>query len=645
MYIARGNQKAGLADVKYDYEYTKLDDGTELDLRPGSELHERIVRYVMDRATDSYSVMSARHPSWNLIDRTLTAYVPLDEKERMLKSQDIRIPTSIVIPYSYATLETLLTYLVTAFLDMPIFRYEGVTDDDKIGAIMLEKVVELQTINFKVALSLHTQFRDSLAYGFGITAPIWTEYWGYETRFIGGEKVRTQKLLFEGTKLENIDVYSYLPDPSVPIHEIQRGEFVGWVSKTTLMDLMEQEATNNDIFNVKYLKHIDGRSSLFGDDKSDRGIKSNITSRHLLGSSISPVDVVWMYAKIIPSDPEWKLGDSEYPEKWVFGVAADSVVICARPIALDHNLFPISVCALDYDGYSISPVSRMELIYGMQNVLDFLFKSHVDNVRRAVNDMFVFDPYLIDVRAFESNEGGRLLPLRRAAWGKGVKDAIMQLAVSDVTRNHISVDAPHLIELIQRTSAAVDSLMGIMRVSGERRTATEARDARMSALSRLAKTARIASIMTIQDLGYMYASHTQQLMTKEVYVRTMGRYEQDLVKEYGEVSGMKVRPEDLHVNYDVAIHDGTVEIGERADSWISLFQILASKPDLAANFDMVRIFKHLARLLGAKNVNEFMAKKPVGVETKPTEEVLKEAEKGNLVPLETEIPEMEEEYA
>lgn len=635
MQIITGSKNKSIPPgVKYDYDYPTLSDGTQLDLSPGSRLHDKILSFVLDRARDSYSIMSARHSSWNLIDRTLTAYIPLDEQERILKSQDIRTPVSIVIPYSYATLETLLTYLVTAFLDIPIFRYEGVTDDDKIGAIMLEKVVELQTVNFKAALALHTQFRDSLAYGFGVTAPIWTEYWGFQTKIEDGVRTRISKMLFEGTRLENIDVYHYLPDPSVPIHEVQRGEFVGWVAQTTLMDLMEQESTSDDLFNVRYLQHIDGRSSIFGADYSDRGKKTEISGRQSLGSSLNPVDVIWMYAKIIPSDPEWQLGDSVYPEKWMFAVAADSIVICARPIALDHNLFPVSICALDYDGYSIAPVSRMELIYGMQNVLDFLFRSHIDNVRRAVNDMFVFDPYLIDIRAFESNQGGRLIPLRRAAWGKGVKDAIMQLSVSDVTRSHISIDAPHVIELIQRTSAAVDSLMGIMRTSGERRSATEARDARMSALSRLAKTARIASIMTLQDLAYMYASHTQQLMTKEVYVRTMGRYEQDLVATFGDVRGLKVKPEDLHINYDVMIHDGTVEVGERAESWIQLFQILSARPDIAVNFDMTRIFKHIARLLGAKNVNEFMAKTPVKPILAPTEEVLNNAEKGNLVPVE-----------
>jgi len=620
------------------YTYPKTEKGVELDLRPGSELHERIKNAVIRRAQDSYNIMKRKHADWNLTDQTLTAYIPLDEKEKALKKRDPRKPVSIVVPYTYATMETLLTYLVTAFLDLPMFRYEGVTSDDTVGAIMLEKVIELQTIKNKVGLGLHTQFRDGLAYGFGAACPIWGEQWGYKTeRLPGNTKSRTRKRLFEGNRLENIDPYLYLPDITVPIHKVQEGEFVGYIDRTNYMSLLEMEAQNpNDFFNVRYLKGVSGTSSWFGTEQSARDKRQNISTRTLdTHSSSNPVDVVWMYMKIVPSDADWKLGDSEIPEKWLFGIAADQFVIFAKPLGLDHDMFPISIFAPDYDGYSVCPISRLELIYGMQNVLDFLFSSHVTNIRKAINDMLIVDPYLINMEDLKDPEPGKLIRMRRAAWGKGVKDAVAQLQVNDITRTHVSQDAPHVIDLMQRTSGAVDSLMGIMRSSGERRSATEARGSRSSALSRIAKTAKICSMMSMYDLAYMFASHTQQLMSQPTYVSTMGRYQQELMEEYGQTDkGMKVDPTQIDINYDVVIHDGTVDVGERADAWTMIYQVLAGNPSVGAGFDMVRIFKHLARMMGAKNVNEFVQKGGgAKIQMMQTQEVMNGIKQGNLQPI------------
>jgi Fe2+ or Zn2+ uptake regulation protein len=37
----------------------------------------------------------------------------------------------------------------------------------------------------------------------------------------------------------------------------------------------------------------------------------------------------------------------------------------------------------------------------------------------------------------------------------------------------------------------------------------------------------------MHDLGYMFASHVQQFMSEEVYVKTTGRWQEVLEKEYG----------------------------------------------------------------------------------------------------------------
>ena len=621
-----------LRDIKVrDYGY-KYPEG--LDLRPGSELHSKIVSEVSTRARDSYSIMSRRHEDWNKIDETLTTYITLDDEEELIKTQDIRKPVSIVVPFSYAVLDTLLTYMTMVFLVDPIFKYKGITSEDTVGAMMLEKVIQTQCNYSKVALSLHTQFRDSFAYGLGVSTPIWYDEYGYKTVYDTiGNKSREEHIIFEGNRLDNIDPYLYLPDPSAPINDPKKGGYVGWIDRTNYISLLDREAEDENIFNVQYLAGVDGRSCLLtGLGESGRETKFGGSAYGTSWTATStPMDITYMYMKIIPK--EWKLGKEEYPEKWMFAVGADSVVIMAQPLELDHNRYPVSICCPDYDGYSLSPIGRLETLQGLQSILDFLMNSHVKNVRKAINDMLIVDPYLVNMKDFEDPKAGKLIRMRRTAWGRGVKDAVSQLAVNDVTRNHMA-DTAVVIDMMQRASGSVDSLMGIMREGSERRSATESRATTQSALSRLARMAKICSIMTMRDIGYMFASHTQQLMTQEVYASIAGRNQTELEEEYGQSVGMKISPFDINVNYDIDVGDGSIESGEFADNWTMLYQILATNPAVGSGFDMARIFKHIARLSGAKNVNDFVAKGgAVNIRTMQNAQVQAEIQKGNMKPV------------
>jgi hypothetical protein len=94
------------SDKDYGYVYPK-----ELNFKPGSPLHTKIVTKIYQRARESSMEMQKRFKTWKKIDRNLTAYIPLDDAEKLVKERDDRRPVSIVVPYSYATLETLLTYM------------------------------------------------------------------------------------------------------------------------------------------------------------------------------------------------------------------------------------------------------------------------------------------------------------------------------------------------------------------------------------------------------------------------------------------------------------------------------------------------------------------------------------------------------
>jgi len=623
--LNEGQSTVPLSSIHHDYDYPE-----GLDLKPGSKLHERIKTEVLRRATDSAGHISDRFTSWNNIDDTLVSYIDTDSAEDAIKYKDHRKPVSIVYPYSYAILETLLGYFISAFCQEPYFRYEGVSAEDVIGAILLEKIVDLHCNKWKILLNLHTMFRDSFAYGFGIVAPSWKKKFG--KKIISGVQANQNRsrsfedaLLFEGNALANIDPYKCLPDPNVSISNVQEGEYFGWVDSTNYLDLLsEEQHSDGGVFNTKYLRQLNGkRTSIYTGDNSrrNRNIRSTPGDIHIG----NPYDQIYMYIKLIPS--EWELGKSEYPEKWLFSLAADQVVTKAQPLGIGHGMFPIAVAAPDYDGYGITPVSRLETLYGLQHTLNWMFNAHVQNVRKVINDTLIVDPYLINVPDIEDAKEGGVVRTRRPAWGRGVKDSIMQLAVSDVTRGHVA-DASIIREAMDKIGATDSWTMGSLRSSGpERLTGKEFEGTQKGGFTRLERVAKIVGVQAMQDIGYMFAYHTQQFMTEEVYIKTTGRSQERLMMEYGDTTHLKVSPYDLLIDYDLKVRDGSVPGGNYSGVWENMFKLLTEHPELQQKFDIMRIFKHILRNNGAKNTEEF-----IKVQQLPDEQVAQQAQAGNLVP-------------
>jgi len=292
-------------------------------------------------------------------------------------------------------MEALLTYLTAALLKDPIFPYDGVEDSDTIGAALMELVVRNQCIKNKVALNLHTSFRDALAYGVGIAGTSWERRWGKKAIRSSGvtdgfdgqqgfDNVSMQTdLLFEGNALFNIDPYMWLPDPSVSSIGIQKGEFQGWIDRTSnYLNLLSMESEKNSTyFNVKYLKYKQNKRSILALDQSDRKKRDGGPSDlHRSMTYIThPIDVIKLYVNVIPS--EWKLGTSEYPEKWYFELASDDVIIRAEKADYAHGNYPVAVASPEFDGYNILPIGKSPSLNICRSISGCTCREVVDDYR------------------------------------------------------------------------------------------------------------------------------------------------------------------------------------------------------------------------------------------------------------------------
>lgn len=642
------------ADYKYDYP-----EG--LDLKPGGELHNKLIGWLLERANNSKAVLSTRKNSWRDIDRNLRVFMRPSRNNESVgavltgrvdqKASNSTTERELILPYSYATMEALLTYLSVAFFQEPMFPYTGVGPDDVMGAQLLELVVQQQVERNNVGLALHTQIRDSLAYGIGVTHPYWKRVRGKlkppaapVMDLQGAMEARQAMLnggttgtLYEGNALENIDPYNYFPDPNVAAQDIQKAEYVGWLSKTNYIGLLRREGDDSDfVFNCRYVEHTDGRSALRDNTDQRSEVRPGENSR--VGGT-SPVDVLWMYVDLIPA--MWGLGNSEKPEKWLFGVAADQVIIAAQPLGLNHDMFPVTVAAPDFDGYSAFPFGRLEVIQDIQEIIDLLYNSRILNIRKSLNDMWVVDPSVVNVYDLLDPKPGKIIRTRRAMWGRGgIGDSIKQFPVSDVTAGNIN-DTMFLQDLMANTAGATDALKGVVSNRGPRISAEAASNAAQSGINRIERLAIILRMQMMNPMALMFASHTQQLMETETWVRLTQATADSLLAEFGdqisvERNRIKATRDAMDVYTDLDYSGNIMPGSQNASNWTQLFQILASTPQLGLpqQFNMTGIFKHIAKIMGAKNIDDFIIRAGAPA-VMPDQQVQDEVNAGNLVPVPT----------
>jgi len=634
----------------YGYTYPR-----GIDLHPKSELHRDVLGKLLDNVRASYNTVSSRYSVMNEVDDLMTAYIDLSAEEKAVQAVDKNEPVSIVVPQSYVTYDTLMTYLVSVFFNDPIFRYKGVGPEDVFGAKLLEKTIEWQCRKTKVLLDLYAFWSDSIKYGRSYTIPHWLVKKGKSVKRkfrnkIGqrlndfgvpipaviqeylNEKVITSEVKFEANQLITVNPYAAFPDPNVAAGELmKRGAYFSSADRSSYYEIIEMENNydNQYWFNGRYLSEIEGNmnSAYFSADaKGDRGNNDGT------GGANKVVDTIFQVVKLIPS--EWGLGGSNDPEVWEFCIAGDQVITHAEPMRHVHESLGVVDCAPEFDGRTACPVSRIEMTYGLAKIINYHFNSRWANSRMAIQNGWAFDPMVIDEEDLVNPGPGMLVRTIESMWGKGkISDHLMPLAQPDVTANNWN-DIALATSLLENTTGAQEHLQGPRRRSGDRITAAEIQGDRSSALGRLMKLALLVSYQAHQDIAEIFAANTQQYMSKDVYVKSIGTWDRELAEDFGiKDSRVRVTPYDLLVDYDVYAGDLLTTGVEDLSGIERLMQMVMGSESLQMEFDVVRMARAWARMLGVRNVNDFIVKRKGGVNVMPDQEVLAGAQAGNLAPM------------
>ncbi|MCH8059337.1 MAG: hypothetical protein IIA11_02650 [Proteobacteria bacterium] len=616
-----------------------------LELNPEGKTHRRIVDGVRDRVQFSKNSFQKRHDRWRKDEEAIMAYLPereADKDRRLVREAGKPQYTTIVVPYSYGVLMASHTYWTTVFMSRtPVLQYTGRHGETQQQIQAVEALIDYQMNVGQMLVPLYIWLLDVGKYSVGIIGTYWEEEESVvssieevEVLLMGVIKtgrMKKQKITrkvrgYVGNKLYNVRPFDFFPDPRVPVHRFQEGEFCAVYNELGWNEILRR-GEQGFYTNLDKLRQSPAGEAGVRDEGSSQLELPVDTDQGFLSSGPhmrKTKDVVKFFECTIELIPRnWGLGQGALSEKWVFTVTSDwKLCIGAQPLGALHNKFSFHVIEFEPEGYALVNRSLPEVLKPIQDTMDWLVNAHFYNVRKALNNQWVVDPSRVMMGDVLDPLPGGVIRLAPEAYGTDPKDPITQLAVVDVTANHLR-DMDFMNMVGQRASGVSDSILGVLQQGG-RKTATEVRTSSSFGINRLKTQSEYYSAMGWAPMSQMLLQNSQQYYDMEQKFRIVG----DLARDAGEAF-ITITPDSIQGFYDFVPVDGTLPIDRfaQANLWRELLANVRQMPEIATKYDMGRIFEWVAQLAGLKNISQFR------IEVQPDDVAAAAAQAGNLIPL------------
>lgn len=611
-----------------------------------SEQARMVLKELQQRVRLWERIAQTKFVKWRQAEEKALAYIPereVDSARRAAREGGLPQYTTIQIPYSYAVVMAAHTYLTSVFMGRdPVFQFTGRHGETQQQVQAIEALIAYQVLVGRALPYLYTWLYDALKYGEGITGCYWDERietvtsiseqqavdpftgfpLGKPEKIQQSERTRT----YAGNRLYNLQPQDFIWDVRYTMREFQSGEFAGERKKLGWNEVVRRQKLGyyTNIDKIGYGRNKDTFINEQGSSLLERPESLASYSDGEIGNELKHPMMVGVYQLVVEVLPdEWKLGGSDFPEKWVFTCTDDfGVLIGAQPLGARHCKFPYSVVPLEPEGYGLTTRGLPEILEPVQNTVDWLINSHFYNVRAALNDRVIVDPSRVVMKDVLDPLPGKVVRLRPEAYGQDPKLAVTQFPTSNVTQAHMS-DIPFMFGIGERIGGVNDQIMGML-ASGGRKTATEVRTSTSFGINRLKTTAEFASACGFDPLAMMLLQNTQQYYDMELKFKIAG----DLMMNAGP-GFIMVNPESISGFYDFVPVDGTLPIDRFAqvELWQQLFQSILTVPAIGMQYDLGGIFQWVAQLAGLKNITQFR------IQLTPDQVLQAQASAGNSVPM------------
>jgi hypothetical protein len=584
-------------------------------LKPNSKEHDALLEHCRALVDMSRETMSAYYDAWDKADNTYRGVV--DETESDRKAKQKNEPARMVLPFTYAQVQTYVSFVYSLFMQRPKFyELEGVGPED-VGSPERdsELILDGDLRANKWPTVLYQLLLDAARCGICATKHYWYEKSrkvSVEVPAQGGESFlgapvsgvpvtqMVDKLVRQGHKILPVSPYRVFPDTRLPLTRAAEGEFIGVEDEYSTTRLREMEG-DGMISNVDEIEPFAADAML-----TERRLHStNSTGKGMLtglsGQSPGVCVVTEVQIWLTPSKFEISegkpLGDSDVPELYVVWYANDKTILRVEPMNYPHDDFTIDIAQFNNDQQQIVNEGLAELVSQLQDVCSWFINSHVASVRKTIDTKLVVNPQAIEMKDLQNRSP--IIRLKPESARGGIDMWLKQLDVRDVTQAHVG-DVQTLWSFMQTCTGINDNALGLY--NGGRRSAYEARSVNAGAASRLKTGAAVLWETLFVPLGRkMLIDHAEHLTFNlfKKYVGATATEEQFAAWK------------DSAAECDFRTFDGTApsEKGYLAQSMQELLLGLLSNPasmQMLMLPSMQNLIKEIAELRGIRGSERFL---------------------------------------
>jgi len=364
----------------------------QVEIKYGTQKHKNILDALMDRKKMSQKKLANFHQVWNDAEENAEGYIKATDADRIRKdakrSSGQVDYTTIEVPYGYGMMMSAHTYISSVFLGRrPINQFSARHGEKQMQVQAVEALMDYQVQVGGQICPYVIWIYDALQYVQGVVMTQWEEDEIVTTQITkepktvlgvpldSGEMVTKRTTAVQkgyvGNRLYNVKPYDWLPDPRVSFSKFQDGEFCGRLFNASWNDIVEGHAKGH-YFNLEAMKKnmddsTDGNDHnkqsahvTHPDPKGDTLFKTSMDLGFMSGTE--------MVVRLVPKD--WELGRSDRPEKWVFTIGNDKVIIGARPQSHHHGKFPFAILEQEIEGYKLAKRGMTEMMRPTNDIMN-----------------------------------------------------------------------------------------------------------------------------------------------------------------------------------------------------------------------------------------------------------------------------------
>lgn len=363
---------------------------------------------------------------------------------------------NITVPIVMPQVEAAVTYQASVFLTgIPLF---GVSADPAYEdqALQLETIIDNNAIRGGWQREFNMFFRDGFKYGAMAALEVsWTrEVTAAIETDIGfsATQGKPKNQVWQGNKVKRIDMYNAFFDVRVqPSQMYREGEFFGYtelISRVALKKFMNELPDKMIVNEVAAFESAAGSIGMgldFGALQSYYIPEINPiaflnfnkyqTTNWLAWAQVADADTnkiqyknmyekTVLYARIIPSDFNIKCAQANTPQIWKFIFINHQILIYAERQTNAHNYLPILMGQPLEDGLGYQTKSLADNVGPIQDITSAISNASIASRRRSISDRTLYDPSRIAKEHINSENPSAKIPVRPAAYGKTVADAV-----------------------------------------------------------------------------------------------------------------------------------------------------------------------------------------------------------------------------